>query len=141
MGQPLGQDRGGGARAALAPSDMNTVPPHPLPHSQVWLLCFAALGLEFGCPGAAEGADSSADGWWDAGAHGVGVREKAVLHFAGCSGRFLACFPDRLFSSLLSYFLPHRPRFPPGTVTKLAPVYNPNWFISFLEPFQAYTER
>lgn len=32
----------------MAPSDMNTVPPHPLPHSQVWLLCFAALGLELG---------------------------------------------------------------------------------------------
>lgn len=31
MGQPFGQDRGGGARAALAPSDMNTVPPSPPP--------------------------------------------------------------------------------------------------------------
>lgn len=37
-------------------------------------------------------------------------------------GRFLACFPDRLFSSPLSYFLPHRPHFPPGTITKLLSV-------------------
>lgn len=40
MGQPLGQDRGGGARAALAPSDMNTVSssPSPLP-GLAFVLC------------------------------------------------------------------------------------------------------
>lgn len=48
MGQPLGQDRGGGARAALAPSDMNTVPPIPFPTPRFDFCALQLWGLSLG---------------------------------------------------------------------------------------------
>lgn len=83
--------------------------PHSLPHPQMYFSCFAALGLEMGVLELLT-AQPMACGLL--GPVGLQYRRRLPCILLG-SGRFLACFPDRLFSSLLSYFLPHRPRFPP----------------------------
>lgn len=83
--------------------------PHSLPHPQMYFSCSAALGLEMGVLELLT-AQPMAGGLLGPVGLQYGRRLPCIL--LG-SGRFLACFPDRLFSSLLSYFLPHRPRFPP----------------------------